>query len=103
MQVKVIKQALQYGHRMHGVGQTVDMAPEHARLFLKLGRVVETEQAPRKRRVYRRRDMQPEPVVETPVVETVETGITFSDTDTRVTETKPVSADIELSSTTEAE
>ena len=65
--VRVLKQSLPYGRRYHQVGEELDMTDDHARLFIILGRVEEVgDTKPRKRRVYKRRDVKP---VETVVVE----------------------------------
>ena len=73
MRVRVIKESLPYSTKYHKVGTTLDMEDGHARMLIAIGRVekftpppvVEVKQAKvtRKKRTYRRRDMQAEQTV----------------------------------------
>lgn len=60
MRVKVVKGPFSYGMKYRRVGDELEMPDHVAAVFVKSGAVARFEDAPKKRRVYRRRDMQAE-------------------------------------------
>lgn len=60
MKVRVAKGPFPYGMKYRRVGEEFEMPDHVAAVFVKSGAVVRSEEAQKRRRVYRRRDMQAE-------------------------------------------